>query len=231
MSAPTELSLVRSIPLFQGLTERELSMIVALLHRTVYHAGAAVTRMDDPGEVIYLLVEGTVKIAVDQLDGSCVILAILGAGQVIGEMSVIQSAGRSATVITLERSTLLWMNRVAFQECMQTMPMVAMNLARILASRLRLANEQIMLFATQDVYGRVARMLLAFAREHGQPLDGGSVQIPLRLTQSDLASLVGASRVRVNQVIATFRDLGYLSLSQKHYITLHDLTGLANRSR
>ncbi|NNJ11030.1 Crp/Fnr family transcriptional regulator [Chloroflexales bacterium ZM16-3] len=188
-------------------------------------------RMDDPGEAIYLIVEGTVKIAVEQPDGSSVILAILGAGEVIGEMSVVQNTGRSATIITLERSTMLWMNRTTFQECMQTMSVMATNLARILASRLRLANEQILLFATQDVYGRVACMLLAFAREHGRPQEDGSIQIPLRLTQTDLASLVGASRVRVNQVLSTYKDLGHISLGQKHYITLHDIDSLSKRSQ
>jgi CRP/FNR family transcriptional regulator, cyclic AMP receptor protein len=231
MPAPTELSLVRTMPLFQGLTEPELSSIVGHLSRTIYHAGTAVARIDDPGEAIYLIVEGTVKVAVDQPDGSSVILAILGAGEVLGEMSVVQSAGRSATIITLERSTMLWMNRTAFQECMQSVPMIAANLARILASRLRLANEQILLFATQDVYGRIARMLLAFAHEHGKPAANSGVLIPLRLTQTDLAGLVGASRVRVNQVLSTFKDQGYISFDQKHYLILHDIDGLNKRSQ
>jgi alkanesulfonate monooxygenase SsuD/methylene tetrahydromethanopterin reductase-like flavin-dependent oxidoreductase (luciferase family) len=111
-------------------------------------------------------------------------------------MSMLDSAGRSANVVTLEETRVVWMDREAFQEALQTMPAISMNLVRILAARVRLANELIQALASLDVYGRVARQLLAFAERYGEPLPSGEVTIPIKLTQGDIADLVGASRKR-----------------------------------
>lgn len=231
MATGVEPELIRAMPLFHELSEQELVVVARLLHRAVYSAGIDIMRMEEPGEATYLILEGTVKIAVEQPDGSSVILALLGPGEVVGELGVIQQTGRSATVTTLERSLLFWMHRAAFQDCLRQIPAINRNLVLILAGRLRLANEQVLLFATQDVYGRVARILLAFAGEYGKPEEDGAVSIPLRLTQSDLAGLVSASRVRVNQVMAAFRDSGWIEVSQRHHITIRDLAALQRRSQ
>lgn len=122
-----------------------------------------------------------------------------------GETSLIDSAGRSASAITLEDSLLLWMDTLAFQEALRQFPAVSQNLARILSARVRLANELIQALATMDVNGRVARQLLAFADKYGRA-EGESVLIPVHLTQSDIADLVGALRKRVNQVMVSFRE-------------------------
>ena len=118
-----------------------------------------------PGEVAYLIARGTVKIYVEQADGSDVILAILGPGEIVGELSLVDSFGRSGSVVTLEECALFWIDRAAFQACLQTMPAMTHNLVRILARRLRLANSHIKLLATQDVFGRIAYLLLSFAQE------------------------------------------------------------------
>jgi CRP/FNR family cyclic AMP-dependent transcriptional regulator len=96
-----------------------------------------------------------------------------------------------------------------------------------MSRRLRLANEQIQALAALDVYGRVARQLLAFAQVYGAPVAGGDVVIPLRLTQTDLADLVGASRVRVNQVLVAFRESRHISVDQQQRITIHHPEALA----
>ena len=148
----------------------------------------------------------------------------------VGELSLVDSFGRSGSVDTLEECTLFWIDRAAFQTCVQTMPAMTYNLVRILARRLRLANSHIKLLATQDVFGRVAYLLLSFAQEYGQPAPNGDLVIPLHLTQSDLASLIGASRVRVNQVLGFYKERNYISVDPSHYyITVHDQAALARR--
>jgi CRP/FNR family cyclic AMP-dependent transcriptional regulator len=109
------------------------------------------------------------------------------------------------------------------------MPTMMRNLVRILSRRIRLANAQIQSLATLDVYGRVARQLLAFANEYGRRTPNGGTVITLRLTQSDLADLIGATRVRVNQVLVDFRQHNYISVDQNHRITVHDQEALARR--
>lgn len=217
------------IALFRGLKLEQLAWLNDHLHRTTFPAGSTVVAAEQPGEVVYIILQGTVKVHVEQADGTDVIFAILGAGDSVGEMSLVDSAGRSATVVTLEDSILLWMDRSTFQECLRTMPTITYNLVQILSRRLRLANEQIQSLATLDVYGRVARIIIAFAQQYGQPTPEGDVVIPIRLTQSDIAGLVGASRERVNQVIVSYKRRRYISVDQNYRITVHDQAALAER--
>ncbi len=222
-----DLDALGQIALFRDVPAAQLEKVRALLHRATFPAGTNLFTVEQPGEVAYLILSGTVKIHIEQADGSDVILAILGPGEVVGEMSVVDSLTRSATVETMEESTVLWIARASLWECLQTMPALASNLVRILSRRLRFANQQIQALATLDVYGRVARQVLAFCEEYGQPATKGSVLIPLRLTQSDLAALVGASRVRVNQVLVEYQRRRYLSIDQRLRITVHDRDALA----
>jgi CRP/FNR family cyclic AMP-dependent transcriptional regulator len=230
MSVVTDPQALAGIALFGGLTLEQLSRLSTLLHRKTFPAGANLITAGQPGEVIYIIFEGSVKIHLEQEDGSDVILAILAAGEIVGEMSLVDCANRCASVVTQEPSTLFWMDRATFQECLQTMPAIYQNLLRLLCDRLRLANERIQSLARRDVEGRVARQVLAFAQLYGQPLAGGDILIPFRLTQSDIASLVGATRERVNQVVASYKQRKYLSVDQNYRITIHNREALIRRA-
>jgi CRP/FNR family transcriptional regulator, cyclic AMP receptor protein len=219
------------IALFHDLTADQLAWICGLLHRRTFPAGTNLITADQPGEVVYIILSGTVKINVTQQDGTDVIIAILGAGDTVGEMSLLDSAGRSANVVTQEESTLLWMDRSAFQECLKVVPLITYNLVRVMSGRLRLANEQIQSLATLDVSGRVARQLLAFAQQYGRTAADGSIFVPIRLTQSDLAGLVGASRERVNQAIVDFKQRKYIKVDQNYRVTIYNVPALARRCR
>jgi CRP/FNR family cyclic AMP-dependent transcriptional regulator len=108
---------------------------------------------------------------------------------------------------------------------------MAINLTNILSRRLRLANAHLRSVAAMDVSGRVAAQLLILAQEYGEPSSRNGTLIPLPLTQSDLAGLVGASRVRVNQAIVFFKKRRYLSVGTDRRITVHDADALARRAR
>ncbi|MBC8503590.1 MAG: Crp/Fnr family transcriptional regulator [Anaerolineales bacterium] len=219
------------IPLFQNLNQTSLSRLSEQLHQHTYQANTNIITAEQPGEVVYIVRSGTVKIFMLQEDGTMVILAILGAGDVVGEMSLIDSAGRSANVLTLEKSTLLWMDRDSFWGCLEEFPEINYNLVRILSRRVRLANEQIQALASLDVYGRLARQFLAFAEKYGEPDSDGEILIPIHLTQSELADLVGASRRRVNQVMGNFKRQKYISVNASGYITVKDRSHLARLCR
>jgi CRP/FNR family cyclic AMP-dependent transcriptional regulator len=214
--------------LFRNLAPDHLSRLAGLLHHRSFPAETNILAAEQPGEVAYIILSGTVKIHVAQAE-SGVILAFRGAGDVIGEMSLVDSIGHSADVITMESCAVYWIDRASFVACLQTIPMFAYNLSTILSRRLRLAGAQIQSLATQDVYGRVARQLLSFAQEYGEAAPHGDVVIPLRLTQSDLADLVGASRVRVNQVLVAYKKAKHISMSRDHRITVHNRAALLKR--
>jgi len=232
LEAPTDPIALSRMPLFRGVPMRKLERLAPLLQERSFPAGASVLTAEQPGEAVYILLEGSVKVYVTHTDGTEVILAILGPGEIVGEMSLADSLGRSASVTTLEDCTFLWMDRKTFLSGMEEIPAIARNLVGILSRRLRLADTHTRSLAALDVYGRVAAQLLAFAREYGEPQsECGGTLIPLRLTQTDLAGLVGASRVRVNQALGYYRKRGDVSLDKEGRITVHDEEALARRAR
>ena len=227
--APVGPEALAEISLFRDLTIGQLSKLSALMQRKRYPAGTEIITVNLPGEIAYIILDGSVKIHIDQPDGSDVIVAILGAGEVVGEMSLVDSLGRSASVTALESSTLLLMDRPTFWTNLREMPTITYNLVDILSRRLRLANLHARSLSRLDVYGRVAGQLLAFAWEYGEAAPNGDVIIPLRLTQSDLASMVGASRVRVNQALSFYKRRNYLSMNRDRRIVIHDPAALSRR--
>ncbi len=215
------------LALFANLDEKQLEWMTERLHCKAFPADTNIITIEQPGEVVFFILSGTVKVHIEQAEGTDVVLAILGPGDTVGEMSLLDSAGRSASAITLEETTLLWMGRQGFQDALQHIPALAFNLVRILSGRVRLANEQIQTLATLNVYGRVARQLLAFAEKYGEEADNGYVLIPIRLTQGDIADLVGASRKRVNQVMVAFKTSGYISVDPGGRIQVQNRHALA----
>jgi len=227
-----EPSALSGVPLFRGVPPDELSRLATLLGEKRVRAATRVIAAEEPGEAVYVILKGSVKVCVEQPDGTEVILAVLGAGEVVGEMSLAESLGHSADVVTLEESAFLWMDREAFRTTAEELPAVGRNLTRVLSRRLRLANTHSRMLAALDVPGRVAAQLLALAREYGKPSpEGGGIFIPIPLTQSDLAALVGASRVRVNQSVSFFRKHGQIATGGDGRITVHDEEALARRAR
>ena len=227
MTAVKDPSILGKLELFQGLSAAELAKLNGLLRSSHVQSGAHFITADQPGEVVYVLLAGTVKIYVSRADGREVILAFLGPGDTVGEMSLVDSSGRSANVVTTEPTHLLSMDRASFSNCVSTFPLLAQNLVRLLSHRLRFANEQIQALCTLDVPGRVARQILALADRYGQT-SSGEITIPLRLTQSDIGEIVGASRERVNQAVVEFKQRGLISVDGDHRIAVRNRRALAD---
>lgn len=227
---PPESDVLSGITLFKGVPTHELERLGPLVHKRIFPAGASVLTAEQPGEAIYIIIEGSVKIHLFTPDGTDVILAVLGPGEVVGEMSLADSLGRSANATTLEESALLWIDRRTFRSSVESSAVLARNLADILSRRLRLTNAHLLSMAALDAPGRVASQLLALAKEYGESTPGGT-RIPIHLTQSDLAALAGASRVRVNQALGYFRKRGLVSLDKEGRVTIRDEDALARRTR
>ena len=184
-----------------------------------------------PGEAVYLILKGTVCVQAEQEDGSRVILAFLGPGDTVGEMSPIDSTGRSATVTTREPCELLWLDRAEFLRCLTDMPALSFALLGNFSARLRLANDRIQILASGlDVLGRLARQLGAMADAYGRPLEGGGTIVDIRLTQSDLADVIGASRERVNKAMGVLRRAELVDLRADQRIAILDREGLQRYS-
>jgi CRP/FNR family cyclic AMP-dependent transcriptional regulator len=228
-SATIDLSRLDTI-LFRNLPPEQLRDFGALVHRKTFSANVTLMTADQAGEAVYIILDGTVKVHIEQEDGTDVIIAILGPGEIVGEMSALGQPSRSASVVTVEDSEFLWVDRADFQRCLLTMPVLTYNLACILSNRLRYANEKIQLLAAQSVESRVARQILSFAEQYGRGQPNGDIEVAIRLTQTDIASLIGASRERINKVMVSYKERGYLSVGRDHRITIHNRKALAKRS-
>jgi CRP/FNR family cyclic AMP-dependent transcriptional regulator len=141
--------------LFEGMAPTQLDWVAQNAHRRVFEAGRNVMTVEQPGEAVFIILHGTVKIHIEQGDRD-VILAILGAGDMLGEMSLIDSIGRSASAVTLENTLMLWMDKKTFNYMLDNFPQVARNLVKIMVARVRLSDQLIQVLATLDVNGRVA---------------------------------------------------------------------------
>ena len=230
MTAAVTMAMLGGQPLFGHLTQAQLGHAATHVHLSVVRRGAIVLSAEQPGEVAYVVVSGTLKVVQTSAGGAEVILGLVGPRDVVGELALIDRGTRSADVVALEDCELLWFDRNAFAQLRQAAPVVMDNLLELTSRRLRLANRQIRALATLDVTGRVAMHLLALADVYGVP-DGSGTRIDLHHTQSDLAALCGATRVRVNQSLMGFRKLDLIADSADRRIVILDADGLGAYAR
>jgi CRP-like cAMP-binding protein len=203
--------------LFRNLAAEQLAIIARSVQQISVPPRTALMETEEEGDVVYFIHEGAVKVHLLNADGSSVILGIRGPGDSVGELSLIDQVGRSASVETLDRSILFVMNGAQFFEYVQTIPQLNLNLLRVLSFRLRAAATRSRVLATYDTMGRLAHHILAFAEIYGIPHPHGTL-IPLSLNQSDLASLTGSSRVRINQMLQRFRAEGSITIEHQRII-------------
>ncbi|MFZ4122681.1 MAG: Crp/Fnr family transcriptional regulator [Caulobacterales bacterium] len=167
--------------------------------------GAQLCSRGDPGDALYVIMEGEIEVSVTTPAGKQVRLASLGAGEVIGEMAVLDGLGRSADMAALRRTRLVRLGREAVLEALQAEPAALLALVEELAARLRHANTAMEEVSVLDLKGRLARLLLTESGE-GAKL--------VQLTQTEMARRLGASREKVNRRLHTWSAQGYLSLSK-----------------
>src|SRR6185436_1351559 len=187
---------LKAVPFFTQLTERELELVRSLSSEKHYPKNAVVLTEGEMGDSLYMIRSGKVKVFIGDQEGREMILKILGPGDFFGEMSMIDKQPRSASVTTLEASVFLVLSHSAFEKCVEKVPRVANMVMRVLATRVREADRKIGTLAMMDVYGRVASTLLELAVN-----DNGKMVVGEKLSQQDLANMVGASREMVNRIL------------------------------
>jgi CRP-like cAMP-binding protein len=217
--------LLSEVPLFEELSDAELTILAQRVRQRRYKEGDTIFHRHDPGIALYVIVSGKVKIHNETPDGSDCIIAILDAGEFIGELAVIDGQERSADATTLAPTELLMLTRDDLHDILQRYPRIGLCLLTTLTGRLRRTTDDYLAFSTLDINGRLAMQLLRLADQHGI-VTGTGVRIDLKLTQTDLGSLVGASRESVNKVIGYFKLQGWISVDEKSQITVKDRASL-----
>lgn len=207
---------LRAIPLFASLEEKDLAEIARLLIDRRYPKDAVVFEDGMPGDYMYLIREGQVKVTKMSEDGREKILEILGEGDFFGEMALLERAPRSASVKTTMPCLLLALSRQEFIALIRRNPDLALDLIRELSRRLRETSEQIRGLMFERVEGRTRRVLSRLAREEVAGRPGLRATAPI--THQQLADLVGTSRETVTRVLKELRDQGWLEQDGKRYL-------------
>jgi CRP/FNR family transcriptional regulator, cyclic AMP receptor protein len=210
-SAPPPASLLAALPaeLLQGLFAKAHARALAA-DQTLFLAG-------DEGDGCYRIEEGLLKASVAAPAGGERILAIFGPGSVVGELSMIDGAPRSASVTALRDSQLSFVSRNAFETFARSTPDFYRHVTTLLARRLRDTNDALAATSFLSVKGRVARALLNLAEAFGNDVGQGRILIRQKVSQSDLAAMAGIARENVSRVLNDWTHRSLVSRLAGYY--------------
>lgn len=196
--------------IFQGLPPSAVAALISQLDRVVFPARFTIFEEGDPGEHLYIIESGKVKVGRTISGHRQNLLAIMGPADVFGELAVFDPGPRTSTVTTLTSVRALALGRDALQAWLADRPEMAEQLLRVLARRLRRTNNNLADLIFTDVPGRVAKQLLYLAQRFGVRY-GDALRVDHDLTQSEFAQLVGSSRETVNKALVDFVQRGWIT--------------------
>jgi len=207
--------MLENVPLFSGLSGAALTEIEQHSMVKSYKKNAIVINQDDETYSLYVILSGSVKVYISGEDGREAVLNHQSAGDYFGDLALIDKQPRVASVMTTEASRFLVISREDFMVCLSKNPEIAINLIKPMTSRMRMLAKNVSSLALLDVYGRVARVLLEQAdqQEDGEMLTE-------KMTQQEIADMVGASRAMVSRILKDLKAGGYISVDKKR-ITIH----------
>lgn len=218
MSAPIEL--LRRVPLLQSLSDAELKTIAALSTRRRVRARETVVQQSEPGNELFVLMTGHLKVVSTDPEGRDAGLNVMGPGEVFGEVALLDGGPRSATIVALEPCELLVIRREHWLRFLRESPDTAVQLLGVLAARLRKLTERAEDIAFLRVGERLAKTLAALASSYGDKQPDGSIRLALRMSQQEMGDLVGATRESANKQIRAWEAEGLVRQDHGHLIIL-----------
>lgn len=219
-----------SVPFFSGLDAASLERVGRGMRTRRFRRGEVIFHLGDPGDALFIVMGGAIKIMLPSDSGDEAILATLRAGDVFGELALLDGAPRSATATALEPTETLVLPRDQFRELLATEPAIRDALLASIAGELRRLTNHVEELHFLDITGRLASRLARLAAESGKKLSDGSVRLGSPLTQGDLAAMIGCTRQSVNKLLGMFTDDGLIRLERDSIVIL-DLEGLLRTAR
>ncbi len=216
-------------PLFASLDSEAASALRSSMTEQSTPRGTVIFSEGEIGDHMYVIVEGKVKLGHASPDGRESLMAVLGPGEIFGELSLFDPGPRTATATALTDARILALGNTSLHPWLAGRPEVAEALLAALARRLRRTNDALADLVFSDVPGRVAKALLDLADKFGEVTPEGLL-VKHDLTQEELAQLVGASRETVNKALADFAQRGWLRVDQREVLLL-SIDRLARRAR
>jgi CRP-like cAMP-binding protein len=218
------------IPFFAGLDPDALTRLAATMRTRRFRRGEVIFHVGDPGDALFVILAGEVKISLPSETGDEAILATLRPGEFFGELALLDGAPRSASASALSATETVMMPRDRFRELIASEAPVRDALLAALATELRRLTTHVEELHFLDITGRLAARLVRLAQDGGSTASDGSIRLRTNLTQTELAAMVGCTRQSVNKLLGQFTDDGLLRL-ERDGIVVTDLDGLIAASR
>lgn len=220
---------LRRAPLFVALNDPSAASLRRAMSEVRLRRGQTLFQEGDPGDRMYVVIRGKIKLGRSSPDGRENLIAILGPSEMFGEVSLFDPGARSLTATAVTDSTLLGLGHSELRPWLAERPEVAEALLQQVAHRLRRMNDSLADLVFSDVPGRLAKALLDLAKRFGTPAKPTGIHVAHDLTQEELAQLVGASRETVNKALADFVSRGWLHLEHRAVVLL-DIERLQGRA-
>lgn len=212
--ATRDVEQLRLIHLFAGLPTDQLAEIAALVRERKYRRGHIIFMEGEPGEAVFFLKSGRVKIFKQDEEGREQILHYINPGEVFAEVVLFDGGEYPACAEVVEDAQVGFIKNEDLNALLLQKPAIALSLLKIMARRLRASQKQIMELALMDTTRRLASLLLELALEHGTPEEGG-LRIGVHLTHQELASMIGTTRETVNRILGEFRRDKAISVTRQ----------------
>ena len=213
-----DISLLRKVPLFEGLKDDDLDAIAKVTITRSYSKDQVIILAEEEGDSLFIIETGQVKVCIVSEDGREVILSLLGEGAVFGELSLLDGKPRSANVVATQDTELYIVRRADFLQLLYKVPQIAVALLAELAVRLRKTDRKIEGLALLDVTSRISETLLQLATEQGAETEDG-IFLDSRPTHQQLANMSGTTRETVSRVLKRLESQGYI-ISKGRSITI-----------
>jgi CRP/FNR family transcriptional regulator, cyclic AMP receptor protein len=225
-------ALLEHAPLFSVLHPADLRTLAGKFHPVRYGKGEVIFREGEPAERLFLIDEGRVKLSTSSPTGQEMLIAVLGRGQIFGELEVIDRGSRAMDARAMETSRIYAMDSDVFWTMLENRPPLARRLLELMARRLRRADQTSQDLVFFDAPTRLARRLLQLAEEHGEAFgeEEDAVRISVRVTQEEMAQMIGVTRESANRLIASFASRGWIGWNDGYPI-IREPEALMRRAR
>ena len=212
----SKLSVLRQNPIFRDLEPEALDQLCRYAKHTVLKRGATLFAKDDPGNSLYAVISGTVKLSVSSPDGRNAILNLVGPGEVFGEMSVLDGQPRSADATANTNCEIFVIDRRDFLPFVRSQPTLAMKFIELLCVRLRWTSEQVEQVILQDLPGRLASALLGLIERRKPESESHTISI----TQQEISEMVGMTRESINKQLRAWVTRNWVRLEHGAIVVL-----------
>jgi CRP-like cAMP-binding protein len=218
LSRDAKRKLLANVPLFAGLSEREIDGLIQVTRTQTLRPREELFHKGDEGTQVFLVIEGTLKALTTSEEGDDVVFSILGPGELFGEIAFLGSQVRTATVIAMTSSELLAVDRRDFLDFLKRHPEASIKLLSVLADRLKNVSELVedTLFLNLPI--RLAKKVVHYASIYGEKNASGEIRVGLKLSQEEWGDLVGATRESINKQMRAWTEAGLIRSDHGHVV-------------